>query len=70
VGATISLIPLGGDVHLSSHGLQWNLHDETLHAFASRGVSNIAVTNEVNLELGHGIIAVVQPHYLTQGAPQ
>jgi len=69
-GETMSLIPLGGDVHLSSHGLQWNLHDEALHAFASRGVSNIAVSNEVCLELTHGIIAVVQPHYLIQGAPQ
>jgi thiamine pyrophosphokinase len=70
VGATMSLIPLGGDVHLSSQGLQWNLHDEALHAFASRGVSNIAISNEVCLELTHGIIAVVQPHYLTQGVPQ
>jgi thiamine pyrophosphokinase len=69
-GTTMSLIPLGGDVHLSSKGLQWNLHDETLHAFASRGVSNIAVSNEVCLELTHGIIAVVQPHYLTQGVSQ
>ena len=69
-GATISLIPIGGDVHLSSLGLQWNLQNETLNAFASRGVSNTAIENDIHLEISLGTIAVIQPHYFTNGVSQ
>lgn len=69
-GATVSLIPIGGDVHLSSQGLQWNVHNEILQVFASRGVSNIAIENDVHLEISLGTIAVIQPHFFTNGVPQ
>lgn len=69
-GATMSLIPIGGDVHMSSRGLQWNVENEILHVFASRGVSNIAIENAVHLEISLGTIAVIQPHYFTNGVPQ
>lgn len=40
-GDTVSLIPLGGDVHVdSTDGLRWSLQDETLAFGPARGVSN------------------------------
>ena len=66
-GATVSLIPLGGNVLLSSRGLLWDLHDEVLAVFASRGVSNIATTDIVHLEIQQGTIAVIQPNFFTTG---
>jgi thiamine pyrophosphokinase len=66
-GATVSLIPLGGNVRLTSRGLMWDLQDEVLDVFASRGVSNIATTDTVHLEIHQGTIAVIQPYFFTNG---
>jgi thiamine pyrophosphokinase len=68
IGATLSLIPLGGNVALTTLGLQWNLTQETLQALTSRGVSNIATHNDIYLSITHGTLAVIQPHFLTHGA--
>jgi thiamine pyrophosphokinase len=60
----ISLIPLGGSSVISTTGLQWNLANEELQAFASRGVSNIATHTEVSVTVTHGLVAIIQPFFL------
>src|SRR5690606_27709107 len=48
IGDTLSLIPLGGVVEaVRTHGLQYPLHDETLHFGPARGVSNVFTSPHV-----------------------
>jgi thiamine pyrophosphokinase len=70
VNDTVSLIPLGGDVVVSTTGLQWNLTNETLRAFASRGVSNRATHTTITIQATTGILAIIQPFFLTPGVTQ
>ena len=64
IGDVVSLIPLGGSARISTTGLQWNLCDEDLHAFASRGVSNIATHPSVDVVVTRGSVAIIQPNFL------
>jgi thiamine pyrophosphokinase len=60
VGSTVSLIPLGGNAKgVTTSGLQWELKRDTLHSFASRGISNIATSSEVRISLRTGALAVI-----------
>ena len=60
-GDTVSLLPVGGDAVVTATNLQWPLADSTLHAHASRGVSNRA-TGPVRIELRTGtLIAFITP---------
>ncbi len=62
IGSTVSLIPLGGNAKgVTTAGLQWELKRDTLHSFASRGVSNIATSSEVRISLRTGALAVISP---------
>lgn len=70
VNDTVSLIPLGGDVVVSTTGLQWDLTNETLHAFASRGVSNRATHTTITVHATAGTLAIIQPFFLTPGVTQ
>jgi thiamine pyrophosphokinase len=70
VNDTVSLIPLGGDVVVSTTGLQWNLMNETLRAFASRGVSNRAIHATITVHATAGILAIIQPFFLSPGVTQ
>lgn len=56
IGDTLSLIPLGGDVHVAhTDGLRWALHDEILAFGPARGVSNEMIANlaRVQVQTGH-----------------
>jgi thiamine pyrophosphokinase len=60
----ISLIPIGGSCVISTTGLQWNLSNEELQAFASRGVSNTATNLKVSVTVTLGSVAIIQPFFL------
>jgi thiamine pyrophosphokinase len=60
IGSTVSLIPLGGNAKgVTTTGLQWELKRDTLHSFASRGVSNIATSPDVRISLRTGALAII-----------
>jgi thiamine pyrophosphokinase len=66
-GNTMSLIPLGGDAIVTTTGLQWELNNDTLQSFASRGVSNIASGESVTISVTTGVLAVIEPFFLNRG---
>jgi thiamine pyrophosphokinase len=66
-GNTISLIPIGGAATVTTTGLQWELNNDTLQSFASRGVSNIATGDSVSISVTDGSLAVIEPFFLNPG---
>jgi thiamine pyrophosphokinase len=66
-GSIISLIPIGGAATVTTTGLQWELENDTLQSFASRGVSNIAADTSVAISVTDGSLAVVEPFFLNPG---
>lgn len=67
VGNIISLIPIGGAATVSTNGLQWELDNDTLQSFASRGVSNIAIGESITISVTDGLLAVIEPFFLNPG---
>jgi thiamine pyrophosphokinase len=60
IGDTLSLIPLGGAVErIRTHGLQYPLHDETLHFGPARGVSNVFTASHVTVSVGKGQLLAI-----------
>jgi thiamine pyrophosphokinase len=58
-GDTVSLIPLGGDVvGITTRGLAYPLHDETLHFGPARGVSNVLESETATVSLRAGLLWV------------
>ena len=66
-GDIVSLIPLGGDATITTTGLQWELDNDALQPFASRGVSNIATGDSVTINVTHGSLAIIEPFFLYSG---
>ena len=66
-GDIVSLIPIGGDITVTTTGLQWELTNSTLQSFASRGVSNIATGESITITVTDGLLAVIQPFFLNPG---
>jgi thiamine pyrophosphokinase len=59
-GTTVSLLPWHGDAGgVTTQGLQWPLDNATLRAGMTRGVSNVAVDTEQEIELDVGVLVVV-----------
>ena len=59
-GDTISLIPLGGHAKgVTTSGLKWNLKRDTLKAFESRGVSNVATDTTITVRIRTGTLAII-----------
>jgi thiamine pyrophosphokinase len=53
VGDTVSLIPLGGDVHIeATTGLQWPLRNDRLVFGSARGVSNVMTEDVATVVVG------------------
>lgn len=59
VGDVIGLIPFGGDAHgITTSNLRWPLHNESLVAAASRGISNRAMSDEFSVTVTTGRLIV------------
>jgi thiamine pyrophosphokinase len=70
-GDTVSLIPLGGDaVGVTTEGLEWSLHQDTLHFGPARGVSNVLTTEQARVCVQQGLLlcVVTKNEYATGGA--
>jgi thiamine pyrophosphokinase len=56
-GQTVSLIPVGGDVHgVTTTGLEYPLKGETLLFGATRGVSNVLLGETATVQIGDGML--------------
>ncbi len=61
VGATISLLPLGGDVTgISTTGLRFPLRDEPLLTGPARGLSNVRTSADATVTVRRGRLLVVE----------
>jgi thiamine pyrophosphokinase len=61
VGATISLLPFGGDVRgITTHGLRYPLSDEPLTVGPARGLSNVRTLPDAAVTVGDGRLLVVE----------
>jgi thiamine pyrophosphokinase len=59
-GDIVTLLPLGQDViGVSTVGLEWALHDDTLRFGPARGVSNVMTMPEARVRLGEGYLLVL-----------
>lgn len=62
VGATVSLIPVGGTVSgVTTSGLRWDLDGDTLDAGTTRGVSNVLRAPVADIRIDSGCLLVVFP---------
>lgn len=62
-GDTVSLIPLGGDARgITTLGLEYPIHDETLTFGATRGVSNVLLGKTASIQLEVGLLMCVLLH--------
>lgn len=60
IGSTVSLLSLSGTaLGVTTTGLRWPLHDDDLHDWRARGVSNVAVDRSVSVRVESGVVAVV-----------
>ena len=65
-GDLLSLLPLGGDaLGVTTEGLQYPLHDETLFLGQARGVSNVFTVARAGITLHRGLLLVI--HTFTDG---
>ena len=63
IGDTVSLIPLGGDaVGVTTEGLEWPLHEETLRFGPARGVSNVLAVERARVRVRRGLLLCVVTH--------
>jgi thiamine pyrophosphokinase len=65
VGATLTLLPVGGAaVGITTKGLQYPLTDETLEVGTTRGVSNVVEQTDASVALREGTLLVIVPDAL------
>jgi thiamine pyrophosphokinase len=61
VGATVSLLPMGGEVAgITTHGLRYALRDESLVVGPARGLSNVRELPDARVTVGSGRLLVVE----------
>ena len=60
-GDIVTLLPLGQDATgISSKGLEWALHDDTLRFGPARGVSNVMISCKARVKLRAGLLLVLR----------
>lgn len=60
IGEIISLIPWQGDVTIANtEGLRWSLHNETLFAHQTRGISNELIAENARVEIDSGLLLII-----------
>lgn len=59
-GQTLSIIPVSSKAKVYTEGLYYPLHGEYLYQDTPRGISNILVGSEAEIEVSEGIVLVVQ----------
>jgi thiamine pyrophosphokinase len=68
LGATVSLLPLGGDaVGVTTRGLRFPLDDEDLTVGPARGLSNVRVARDAAVTLRGGKLLVVEAAFAPAG---
>jgi thiamine pyrophosphokinase len=61
-GSIVTLVPFGGDaVGISTRGLEYPLQHESLPSGTTRGVSNVMLATDAEVELERGTLLAVQP---------
>ena len=70
IGELVTLLPVGGPTDgVTTSGLRFALHDESLSPFSTRGVSNeIADPTSAAVAIDHGALLVIRPNAL-EGHP-
>jgi thiamine pyrophosphokinase len=59
-GDIVSLIPWNGDVSgVTTNGLRWALHGETLFSYKTRGISNEMVDEKATVQIKSGLLLIV-----------
>ena len=59
-GDTVSLLPLGEPARrITTHGLKYALHNETLFPDQSRGISNVMLSNQARVNVNEGLLICV-----------
>ncbi|MBN1811117.1 MAG: thiamine diphosphokinase [Anaerolineae bacterium] len=62
-GDTVSLIPLGGDAEgVTTEGLEWPLHEDTLCFGPARGVSNVLTAEQACARVRRGSLLCIVTH--------
>jgi thiamine pyrophosphokinase len=62
----ISLIAVGGAAHnVTTTGLRFPLHNESLSPFSTRSISNEFIGGDATIEVGVGVVVAVVPNALT-----
>ena len=62
VGATLTLISVGGDAHgISTRGLEWDLTDGSILSGSTLGVSNLLISPVVEIRVDTGCLLAVFP---------
>lgn len=62
-GELFSLIPIGKDAHgVHLKHARWPLHDASLRVHGSVGISNVALGEEVEIEVGEGAVLAIFNH--------
>lgn len=65
----VSLIPLGGPARgVTTERLKWELSEDTLVPFSSRGLSNVPLDQTFNVYVAEGYLAVVQPYFFDRAS--
>jgi len=59
-GDRVSLIPIDEKVtQVSTQGLRWTLHNETLYRHSTRGISNELLKKQASITIGEGLILCI-----------